>query len=158
MTSAVAAIEIGGSHSCAITTSGSAKCWGENTYGQLGDGTTANKLTAVVVTGLTSGIATISAGGSVAPTSYLACALTTAGKVKCWGSNGSGQLGDGTTTQRTIPIDVLGLASGIAAISAGSNHICSLTTSGGVKCWVRNTLGQIGDSYDTTTPRTVVAP
>src|SRR5262249_59819801 len=64
------------------------------------------------------------------------CAVMTAGGVKCWGFNGDGELGDGTTTERNSPTDVPGL-SGVVAITASWNHTCVLTSVGGVKCWGR---------------------
>jgi len=147
--SGVAAISVGATHSCALTTAGGIKCWGNAANGRLGDGSTSGPIsTPVDVTGLTSGVAAVSAGGSHT------CAVTTStgGGVKCWGSNSNGQLGDGTTTQSPTPVNVSGLLSGIAAISAGASHTCALTTGGGVKCWGKNSSGQLGD--DTATERT----
>jgi len=140
----VAAISVGASHTCALSTAGGVKCWGKNGDGQLGDNTYTERYTPVDVSGLTSGVAAISVGGSHT------CAVTTAGGVKCWGKNSDGQLGDYTITTRSAPVDVSGLTSGVAAISLGGSHTCALTTAGGVKCWGKNSDGQLGD-YTVTT-------
>ena len=102
LASGVAAIAAGGeAHACALTTAGGVKCWGYNGYGQLGDGTTADRRSPVDVSGLEGGVEAIAAGGY-----GHTCALTTAGEVKCWGRNSSGQLGDGTSTERRTPVAV----------------------------------------------------
>ncbi|MGB2695843.1 MAG: flexitail domain-containing putative surface protein [Dehalococcoidia bacterium] len=141
--SGVAAIALGGYHTCALTTTGAAKCWGSNEYGQVGDGTSGIgnnvRSTPMDVVGLDSDIAALTAG-------FLhTCALTADGGVKCWGRNDSGQLGDGSMTDSNVPVDVLGLASGVVAISAGGYYTCALTTAGGVTCWGNNQYGQLGN-------------
>ncbi len=73
------------------------------------------------------------------------CGLTTAGGLKCWGDNSTGQLGDGTATGTTAPVDVAGLSSGMSTLSAGREHTCAVTTAGGIKCWGSNRLGQLAD-------------
>jgi alpha-tubulin suppressor-like RCC1 family protein len=72
------------------------------------------------------------------------CALDESGHVWCWGSNEYGQLGDGTTEDRTKPSGVVGLDDRVVAISAGGVHTCALTDNGSVKCWGSNWLGQLG--------------
>lgn len=145
----IAQVSAGGAHTCALTAGGGVKCWGANSAGQLGDGTTTHRLLPVDVVGLSSGVAAVSASESYT------CALTTAGAVKCWGLNYYGQLGNGSgawgATER-LPVDVVGLNSGVAAISAGSGHACALTTEGDVWCWGRNHDGQLGDGGTTQQP------
>ena len=151
LTSGVAAVAAGASHTCALMDAvhgGAVKCWGHNYYGQLGNNTVTDSLTPVDVSGLTGGVAAVTAGG------YHTCALMDAvhgGGVKCWGLNSAGQLGDDTGVDSSTPVDVSGLTSGAAAVAAGGYHTCAVTAGGGVKCWGDNTYGQLGD--DTTDPR-----
>ena len=148
----ITAIATGGEHTCALTSGGGVTCWGDNTYGQLGDGTTANSTTPVAVAGLSSGVNAIAAGA------YHTCALTSGGGVMCWGWNAYGQLGDGTTANSTTPVAVAGLSSGVIAIAAGGGHTCALTSSGGATCWGWNASGELGDgtTTDRLTPVAVV--
>ena len=148
LTSGVGALTAGFSHTCALTTSSGVKCWGGNLFGQLGDGTSNTRLAPVDVSGLTSGAVAVAAGNSHT------CALTNAGGVKCWGNNGSGQLGGCPAPACSSPVDVSGLTSGVAAIATGFAHTCALTSVGGVKCWGLNNYGQLGDgtTTDSSTP------
>lgn len=143
LASGVVAISANGFHTCALLTSGGVKCWGNNNYGELGDGTETNRTTPVDVSGLTSGVTAIAAGY------YHTCALTSGGGIKCWGSNFYGGLGDGTTTDRVVPVDVSGLASGARVVAGGYAHTCALTGSGGVKCWGQGYGGQLGNGTST---------
>jgi len=138
MSSRVAKIGTGVNYSCALTTSGGVRCWGNNSVGQLGNGTTTSSSTPVQVTGLSSGVAAISVGTN------FACALTTSGDVKCWGSGSHGRLGDATLTSSSTPVAVSGL-SGVTSISLGYMHACALTASGAVSCWGWNNYGELGD-------------
>jgi alpha-tubulin suppressor-like RCC1 family protein len=152
LTSAAVAVAAGGLHTCALTTGGGVQCWGDNTTGELGDGTSMTRTVPVAVGGLTSDVATIAAGD------YHTCAVMTAGDVRCWGANDSGQLGDGTVLMlRTAPVPVTGLAAGVTAIAAGLDHTCAVTTGGGVQCWGGNGYGQLGDGTRSAGRRTAGA-
>ena len=102
--SGVVAVTGGGYHSCAVTSGGAAKCWGWAYYGQLGNGVTnhGNSTTPVNVSGLSSGVTAISAGGTHT------CALVTGGAAKCWGDGGFGKLGNGSQSSSTSPVNVVG--------------------------------------------------
>ncbi len=146
----ISALAVGQNHTCALTRSGGVKCWGRNHVGQLGDGSNTNRTTPADVSGLGAGVIAIAAGDNHT------CAITTGGGVKCWGENAAGQLGDNTTTDRSKPINVNGLNSGVTAIAAGWRHTCAVA-GGSVKCWGNNQYGSVGDGSRTsrTTPVTV---
>jgi alpha-tubulin suppressor-like RCC1 family protein len=148
-----AAVTVGDSHSCGITSVGGIKCWGSNVTGELGNGTASNSAQATAIgSSLTSGVLAVGAGYG------FTCALTSAGGVKCWGRNTDGQLGNGSTAQSLTPVDVTGLTSGAVALSVSFFHVCALTLSGGIKCWGRNADGQLGNGTiaSSSTPVTVV--
>ena len=139
LSSGVIAISTGDYYSCAMLNTGSIKCWGDNYEGELGDGTTQFRSQPVEVSGLNGEAIAFTAGG------YHACALLKTGKVKCWGYNRNGEVGDGTTYNRLIPVDVQGLSPDATMISAGTYHTCAVTTQSGAKCWGDNYHGQLGD-------------
>ena len=148
----VARISVGGGHTCAVTSAGGAKCWGYNSNGQLGDGTTTNRTTPMDVVGLP-GVTNISTGD------LHTCAVTTAGAALCWGADNNGQLGnDAVLTNRHTPAYVAGLTAGVRSISAGQAATCAVTTAGGARCWGADSVGQLGNDASLTdqpTPVTV---
>jgi len=131
------AIAAGFDHSCVLLATGTAKCWGDNFYGQLGNGTTTDSHLPVAVTGLTGALA-ISAGADHS------CALLATGTARCWGDNADGQLGNGTTTNSSTPVPVTGLT-GAVAISEGTYHSCALLANASADCWGDNGSGQLGN-------------
>ena len=182
-------VSAGSYHSCGVTTADKVYCWGLNRDGELGDGTTTDRLTPVAVRGGLS-VRTVSAGtfhtcavttdqraycwgwngegqlgivgagnvrlgpAAVAGGRRFAgvragyrhtCGVTTADKAFCWGENGSGQLGDGTTTSRREPVAVArGLA--FTSVVAGTDHTCGRTTNSNAWCWGANSFGQLGNA------------
>jgi len=157
-------MEGGGRHTCGISTSGKAYCWGQDGYGELGNGAiSGNQSTPTIVedgaatgndtdgTYLTN-VKNISGGG------YTSCAVTTSGKAYCWGDAADGTLGDGqSVTVRTTPVLVLkGAATGsdtdgtnlanMKAVTVGFNHACALSNSGKVYCWGDDSSSQLGNS------------
>jgi alpha-tubulin suppressor-like RCC1 family protein len=141
-------ISAGGSHTCGVTTSDVAYCWGLG--GLLGDGDSrpiAHASPVLVAGGLS--YVTLSAG------SDHTCALTSSGAAYCWGYNSTGGLGDGSNTNRYSPVPVTGGFT-FAAVSAGSAHTCGATTDGTAYCWGSNTHGELGDG--TTTQQVTPVP
>jgi alpha-tubulin suppressor-like RCC1 family protein len=109
----------------------------------LGDGTAIDSTVPVAVSGLT-GVKEVGVGGSYG------CALDDGGGVKCWGDNGYGRLGSGSTAFESLtPVPVSGLSSNVLSLSVGGLHACVVTTQGGVKCWGYNGYGQLGNGLIT---------
>jgi len=129
-----------GAHTCALTITGAAYCWGFNGHGELGNGDTA------VVTSTPVAVA----GGlafqtlSVSKVDGVTCGLTAAGAAYCWGHNAGGQLGDGTRSDRLTPTPVAGGLT-FSSIAVGNSHVCGVATSGTAYCWGTSPNGAFGD-------------
>jgi alpha-tubulin suppressor-like RCC1 family protein len=138
---------------CALLKNGTAECWGSNNNGELGTGTTNASLTPVKVKGLST-VTALSAGGV---NGNYTCALLQAGTVKCWGYNGEGELGNGTTRAALTPVSVAGLG-GAISITTGGRHACAEMKNAVVKCWGENSYGELGNgtTKDATRPTVVV--
>ena len=132
-------VAAGTSHTCAIKIGGALACWGANDYGQLGNGTWTDSAVPVTVSALlpTPVIA-------VSASSLHTCAVLSGGAVKCWGFNGQGQLGNSSTISSPLPVSVTGLGSGVVGIAVGDIHTCAVLSTGALKCWGDNTVGQLG--------------
>jgi len=139
----IKAIARGADHTCAILTDGTVRCWGGNSSGQLGNGTTASSAVATAVTGIGNAI-DIAAGDA------FSCAVVEAvpgdglGGVRCWGKGTSGQLGDGTNASASTPVAVAGVVAA-TQLSARAAHACALLSrNGGIVCWGDGSSGQLG--------------
>lgn len=138
------ALGLGGNFSCALLSNGTVQCWGDNSQGRLGNGTTTASFMPVTVSGISSAIA-ISVGRGHA------CAVLTGGTTKCWGDNSAAMLGNGTTTNSSVPTAVSGLSSA-AALTAGAVHTCARLTDNTLQCWGDNANAQVGPGGTTYTP------
>jgi alpha-tubulin suppressor-like RCC1 family protein len=154
----VGSIAAGRKHTCAITLAQSGartvRCWGDNTFGQLGDGTAIAHATQAPVNGLPPTATRLVAGD------WHTCAALANGDVWCWGDNDHGQLGDGSTTTRPSPV-VVATPRSVQALTAGSFHTCAVTSSGSLLCWGSNDVDQVGGTRGllvVSTPNEVIPP
>ena len=153
-------------HNCALLNDGGAVCWGQNIAGECGDGTyQMQRNVPVKVTAIDAGISQLYGGYSVS------CARTVTGRIKCWGTNSSGQCGSGVASTRSlVAVDVKGVTAGLTQLALGSmaQHAC-IVQDGGVFCWGLDDHGQLGDGnlgtqnapvpvLGITVPVTAVAP
>ncbi len=146
----VVSIAAGYDHSCAVKADGSAWCWGDGQYGQLGDGTVGSGHFRSKATKVRQGSGYLTKASVVAAGGYHTCVRRTDGSAWCWGSAGSGQLGDDTageppTQTRSKPVRVLrgsGQLSGVTGIAAGGYHSCARRSDGSAFCWGSASEGQ----------------
>ena len=134
-------VTAGTGHSCAIREDGTAWCWGQNDYGQLGDSTATDSSLPVKVSGLTMPNIAIGAGN------VYSCALDMTGAVWCWGHNDHGQLGVPSGDNR-VAAQVPGIT-GAKQIAVGLTHACALLGDGTISCWGNNGHGELGDGSTT---------
>ncbi len=151
----VIAVSSGNWHTCAVLASGALSCWGNNEYGQLGDGTEIDSSSPVMVSGLDGSsdeldVLSVSAGMDHT------CAVLRSGALKCWGRNQYGQLGAGIENDEanSTPAFVTGFSndsedSRAVQIAAGGYHTCAVLVSGALECWGQNTKGQLGNESTT---------
>ncbi len=145
-------ITAGNAFTCAVRDGGTASCWGDNSAGQLGDGTTTPSSVPVTVM-MATDVARLTAGGD-----HVCLRTRTSSALACWGLNGAGQLGDGTTSDRRTPGALLAMPTGVASVSAGAQHTCATRTTGAPLCWGLGGSGQLGNDAtgNSTTPVSVL--
>jgi alpha-tubulin suppressor-like RCC1 family protein len=140
-TVAVTQVAAGYNYGCSLLASGTVQCWGANTFGQLGNGSTTDSSAPVSVVGVTSAI-------QIGVNANYSCALLVSGTVQCWGQNTSGQLGNESMEPSSVPVTVKGI-SDATEISLGPLSACAVIAGGNVKCWGDNVDGQLGDGTTT---------
>ena len=143
-------IAAGNAHSCVIQ-SGQAYCWGSNSNGQLGDGSTSSTTSPVPV--YTGGVLAGRTLTQIVAGASSTCALDSTGLAYCWGLDSSGQLGNNSTTQSPVPVAVStsGVLAGktLVQLAAGNAHVCALDSTGAAYCWGSNGGGQLGNNSTT---------
>ena len=141
-------VEAGAFHQCALLQDSTVRCWGENVYGQLGNGTftSAPNPTPVAVAGI-AGAAAVTGGG------FHSCARFPDGTLRCWGRNLEGQLGNPAMTDwmSGTPVPVTDITTA-TAVTAGAYHTCALLQNGTVRCWGLNDFGQLGNGVRDSPP------
>ncbi len=144
----VAQVAAGGNHTCALLGDGTVQCWGDNLFGQLGDGSQNKSATPLVVPGL-SDVVRLAVG------KFQSCALMAAGTVQCWGSGGVNAQA-GTSISLLVPTPIDGVV-GATALAAGNDFTCALVAGGAVQCWGEGDVGQLGNGLENDSNTTPVS-
>ncbi len=131
-----AAVSAGASHTCALTTSGRAYCWGDNTEGELGTG---ERIDARLPNPVAGSLVFLSIDAGV----QFTCGVSETGAAYCWGDNANGQLGNAATPRSSTPVPVIG-GLRFRAVAAGGDYACGVSEDGGAYCWGTNHDGQLG--------------
>jgi alpha-tubulin suppressor-like RCC1 family protein len=133
------AISSGDNHTCVVNTSSVVHCWGSNSQSQISSSSAITQSGPRIVSGFSAAVKTLSAGAAHT------CATLVSGSVACWGSNATGQLGDGTNTTSGTPVTVQGISDAVA-VAAGNTYSCALRATGAVLCWGQGLRGQLGNT------------
>jgi alpha-tubulin suppressor-like RCC1 family protein len=145
-------VAVGSAFACALLTSGEIECWGDNSLGQLGDGTLTQQASPALVLGIRDATQVVAGGEQ-------ACALLKGGQVDCWGGDLTGELGYTPSSSgcswacSTNPTPVPSVTDAVQ-ISAGEGETCAVVSGGIIKCWGENVYGQLGAGYQTSGPET----
>jgi alpha-tubulin suppressor-like RCC1 family protein len=159
---ALSRIAAGYDHTCATDRAGAAYCWGDNSHGELGNGSTVSSSVPVAVQA--SGMLVGQRVTQISAAFHYTCATDRAGAGFCWGAGGDGVLGNGTTSDSSVPVAVqtTSVLAGetLTGISAGSSHVCAVDSVGHGYCWGSNANGELGDGTTTSSsvPVRVLAP
>jgi alpha-tubulin suppressor-like RCC1 family protein len=135
---AATALAAGDAFTCAVLDDGSARCWGANGSGQLGDGSTVDRAVPVKVALPAATAVAVGAG------SGHACAVTSGGAVLCWGANGAGEVSGSPSSGPVFAPATTPVSANATAVVAGASHTCALLGDGSVRCWGSDALGQLG--------------
>ena len=142
------AVAAGYEHTCAILDDRSVRCWGKNSYGELGNNSAVDSAVPVEVSGITS-------AREIAGANNHSCTLLTDQTIWCWGANNFGQLGDDSTVESHVPVKVKGISKALD-LAAGGVHTCAVLANKQALCWGSNVTGQIGDGFTVNRPAPAV--
>jgi alpha-tubulin suppressor-like RCC1 family protein len=143
-------VDAGTTHTCGVTTDNWAYCWGDNSRGALGIGTSTGPEVCLAETPCSTGPVAVARGRrfrQVSAGTWYSCGVKKNGRAFCWGSNSEGKLGDGTDTDRLLPARVVG-GLRFRQVAAGDDHTCGVTIDDRAFCWGSNSTGQLGGGTD----------